>query len=274
MKKKKMSILASIMMIVCVGFQAPQSNVETSPDSNVVYPKVVNKAFKAGEVLKFRIHYGIIDAGTAQLEVLKPARKIKERELLHVVGTGRSKGAFDWFFKVRDRYESYLDEEGVFPWLFVRRIEEGGYSKSQDYKFFQNKQKVLTNKGKIFDVPLGVQDMLSAFYYARTMDFTRLQTGDTVTVTSFIDGEIYPLRIKYVGKETVKIRSGSYRCMKFNTIVQEGRVFKANEDLAVYISDDENKIPILGEVKILVGSIKVELTEYEGLANPLAKVEN
>jgi hypothetical protein len=274
MKKNGMSFVASILFVVCTAFQGPGVGSAPSPDSAVVYPKVENKAFRAGELLKFRVHYGIIDAGTAQLEVTKPDRKIAGRELLHVVGTGRSKGAFDWFFKVRDRYESYLDEEGVFPWLFIRRIEEGGYSKSQDYKFFQNKQKVLTNKGKTFDVPIGVQDMLSAFYYARTMDFTGLQAGDTVTVTSFIDDEVYPLRIKYVGKEVVKIRSGSYRCMKFNTIVQEGRVFKANEDLAVYISDDENKIPILGEVKILVGSIKVELTEYKGLANPLSKVDD
>ena len=273
MKRTKMSLLAGCLFIMFTGFQSSPPTGSLPSDSTVKYPKVENNAFKPGEKLKFRVHYGIIDAGTAQLEVKKPDRKIKGRELIHVVGTGRSKGAFDWFFKVRDKYESYLDEEGVFPWLFLRDIKEGGYNKTQNYKFYQNKQIVENKKGKTFEVPMGVQDMLSAFYFARTMDFSDLQSGDTVSVMSFVDDELYPLRIKYVGKEVVNIKSGKYRCMKFNTIVQEGRVFKANEDLAVYISDDENKIPILGEVKILVGSIKVELTAYEGLANPLSKVD-
>ena len=178
---------------------------------------------KPGEELNYLIHYGLIDAGTAKLEVRDPKRKVQGRDLIHVVGTGRSKGAFDWFFKVRDRYESYLDKEGVFPWLFIRRIHEGGYEKEQDYKFYQNKQKVLDGKGRTFDAPFGVQDMLSAFYYARTLDFTKLQLNDTVQVMSFVDEEVYPLRIKFAGRETIKIRSGKYRCLKFNTIVQEGK---------------------------------------------------
>lgn len=268
-----MSLLSACLFFIFTGFQGVQPSESNDPDTAVKYPTVHNKAFKPGEILNFRIHYGIIDAGTARLEVKKPDRKIRGREIIHVIGTGRSKGAFDWFFKVRDRYESYLDEEGVFPWLFLRDIEEGGYTKTQNYKFYQDKQIVENKKGKVFKVPLGIQDMLSAFYYARTMDFSRLQLGDTVSVMSFVDDELYPLRIKFAGKETISIKSGKYRCLKFNTIVQEGRVFKANEDLAVYISDDENKIPILGEVKLLVGSIKVELTDYEGLANPLAKVD-
>ena len=233
-----------------------------------------HNAFKKGEVLEYRVHYGLVDAGTARIEIKDEEHNVGERSVLHIVGTGKSNGVFDWFFKVRDRFETYVDEEGVFPWLFVRRCDEGGYIIKQDYVFHQSKQ-ILEDKRKEEEiaVPANIQDMISAYYYARTLDMNQTALGDTITVETIVDNEIYPLQIKYKGLEKVKTSLGTFECMKFNPIVQKGRIFKTEEDLEVFITNDENKIPILAKAHVLVGSIQMELTNYENLANPVALVD-
>jgi hypothetical protein len=234
---------------------------------------VKNNSFKVGEELTYRMHYGFIDAGEAKLKIKSTDKKIQGRDLIHVEGTGRSLGAFDWFFKVRDRYESYIDKEGVFPWVFIRRVHEGGYEVSQDYTFYQHKQKVKTQEGKTFDVPETVQDMISSFYRARTIDFSNAKKGDLFTINTFLDDELYPLQIKFIGRETIRLRKGKFKCMKFVPVVMSGRIFKNEDALHVWITDDKNKIPILAKAKILVGSIKMELTDYKGLKGPISKVK-
>ena len=236
------------------------------------YRKVENKAFKDGEFLKYKLAYGIMNAGEATMEVKKVKKKIQGRDILHIIGRGYSISAFDWFFKVRDKYETYLDEEGIFPWLFVRRIEEGGYKKEQDYKFFQNEEKVeYVQKKEEFKVPHGVQDMISSFYYARTIDFSTAQKNQVYEFDSFVDREVYPIKIKYAGTKTIRVDAGKFECMIFHPVVQEGRIFKRDDDVTVYITKDENKIPILARAKILVGSVRMELIEYKNLSNPMAK---
>jgi hypothetical protein len=244
------------------------------PEQNTQFRMVKNEAFKVGEELRYRVHYGIIDAGEAVLQVKECEKKVQGRTLLHVEGTGKSLGAFDWFFKVRDRYESYIDEQAVMPWLFVRRVNEGGYEIKQDYTFIQNKNKIDLGEGKSMDAPTAVQDMLSSFYYARTLNFDNAKVGDVFTVNTVCDGELFPLKIKFMGKEKISLRQGKYRCMRFVPVVATGRIFKNNEDLSVWITDDKNHIPILAKAKIWVGSIKAEVVEYKGLANPVAKVKN
>ncbi len=251
-----------------------QANLKPNTKANNdAYRKINNQAFKAGEILEYKVAYGIMNAGKATLEVKPTAQSIKGRELYHIVGKGRSASAFDWFFKVRDSYETYIDKEGIFPWLFIRRINEGGYKKAQDYQFFQDQGYVKNQKQETYEVPHGIQDMLSSFYYARTIDFSKAKVGDIFIFDSFVDEEIYPLKIKYAGIKTVKIGMGKFDCMIFHPVVQEGRIFKTEEDLTVYITNDKNKIPVLARAKILVGSIRMELTDYKNLANPISKVE-
>lgn len=235
--------------------------------------EVQYKAFKVGEELTYTVHYGWLDAGTAVLTLNESPYTFGERKAYHVVGTGTSLGAFDWFFRVRDRFETYFDQEGLFPYRFLRDCDEGGYIIQQDYQFQPEKSVVATEKGDTLLTPMFVQDMISAFYFARTLDFSKAKKGDIFEVPTIVDGEIFQLKIKYVGKEDIDLRAGEFRCMKFVPVVQEGRIFKNEEDLNVWITDDENKIPILVKSKILVGSIKMEVTEWKGLANPMAKLD-
>ncbi len=235
------------------------------------FRNVKNNSFHVGEKLRYRVHYGFVDAGEALLEVKATDKKVNGRSLLHVIGKGKSLGTFNWFFKVQDRYETYLDAEGLFPWMFVRRVYEGGYEINQDYTFYQHKQKVHDGKST-YEVPQNIQDMISSYYYARTLDFSNAKYGDIFEFNSFVDGEVYPVKIKYLGKDNIRIRNGKFACLKFCPVIQTGRIFKNEEDLTVWISDDENKIPLLAKANILVGSIKMEVVEYSGLKNPVARI--
>ena len=242
-----------------------------------VLRKIENHAFNPGEELKYRVHYGFIDAGEAVLEISKESKVINDREVYHMIGRGRSLGAFDWFFKVRDRYETFIDKEAFIPWKFIRDVNEGGYKIDETITFdhynnLASTESVRNKKPKqtgTYESAENVQDMLSAFYYARTLDLSKAKPGDIFPIEAFIDNEVIPLNIKFVGREVVKNRKGSFNCLKFKPLLQVGRVFKEKEEMTVWISDDLNRIPIRLETAVIVGSIKMDLVDFKNLRHPL-----
>jgi len=268
-----------IVIIICVSqLAANTSMIFQSPGESINnQDQKISKTlpFKEGEKLQYILHYGLLNAGIAELKVSNTKRKFKNsRKTLNMVGKGWTTGATDWFFKVNDHYETFMDIEKMEALLFIRRVDEGGFLINQDYYFEQDSNKVRTQNNLDYTVPSGVQDMLSSFYYARSLDFSSAKMNDVFIIPAFVDDKVEYLRVKYKGKETIKVRKGKYACLKFNPIVLEGRVFKDDDDVTVWISDDDNKIPILIQSKIIVGSIKAELSEYEGLAHPLAILNN
>ncbi len=237
-------------------------------------PAKTNTAFKAGEVLSYRLHYGFIDAGTATLEVKPEIQEFGGHQVYYVEGEGHSNKTFDLFFKVRDVYKTYIDKEALVPWYFIRRVNEGGFKFSQDYLFNHYTKKVdIVGDTNKYNVPEGVQDMLSSFYYARNIDFTGAKENGIYEIPSFVDKQNWTLKIRYVGKETINTDVGKFKCLKFRPIIQTGNIFKNEEDLSVWITDDKNHIPMRAQAKILVGSVKMDITGYKNLANPTSKVE-
>jgi len=267
----------SFLLLLLFGFSI-RPNIISTRDLSFKKADVINSnkmPFKTGEKLSYFLHYGIFNAGVAEI-IIKPTSKVfyNNRNALNMVGQGRTTGAVDMVFSVRDHYETYLDSKTLEPLQFIRRVDEGGYLISQDYSFNPDSNIVITQDNKRFDVPEGVQDMISAFYYARTLNFDTANFGDVYEIPAFVDNEIFYLKLRFAGRETIKLRKGKFRCLKFNPVVQEGRIFKTDEDLIVWVSDDRNKIPILAESKILVGSIKMELSGYEGLAHAISKADD
>lgn len=241
-------------------------------DAQSLLTRVENNAFSTSEVLEYRIHYGFMDAGTAKLEVDPVLKNIGGRSCYRVVGSGKSVGAFNWFFKVRDHYESYIDTEAIVPWLFIRDIQEGGYKKKQNVKFNHSKN-IATSEKKSIKTPERIQDLISAFYFARTLDFTNIAVGDTFNINCYLDDETFPMAIKFVGREKIKTRLGTFRCLMFRPYLLEGRVFKEKEGMTIWLTDDKNRIPIRAQAEILVGSIKMDITSFSGLSNPVALVK-
>ena len=235
-------------------------------------PTKTNEAFKAGEILSYRLHYGLMDAGSIVMEVKPEIINVSGRQVYHIVGNGYTKGTFDWFFKVRDRYETYIDKDALLPWMFVRRVNEGGYIINQDYTFNHYTNKVDVGAGEKIEIPSGTQDMISAFYAARNLDITNAKEGDIFTINSIVDKEIWPFKIRYVGKDIITCDIGTFRCLKFRPIVQKGRIFKQEDDLNVWLTDDKNHVPLRAQAKLMVGAIKLDIVDAKNLANPTSKI--
>ena len=233
--------------------------------------EISNDAFNKGEYLKYRIHYGIIDAGIAELSVKDITHK-NGREVFHMVGKGRSTGMAEWFFKTRDTYESYIDTKSILPWEFVRDVNEGGYKIKRHVMFdhYNNTAKdILEKQPKDYQIPVNTQDILSAFYYARAAETEEMIPGDVLPIEIFMDHEVFPFQLKYMGVENMKTKWGHIACKRLVPVVQEGRVFREEEGLTLWVTDDANKIPIRLEAKLAVGSIKMDLDDYRNNRSPL-----
>jgi hypothetical protein len=178
-------------------------------------------------------------------------------------------------FKVVDNYESYFNKETNKPYVFVRNINEGGYTKNQQGYFNQNNHTVLVkdfkNKTeKTYNVPENVQDIVSSFYYLRNHPkIEKLVVGESITIDMFFDEETTKFKLKFIGRENINSKFGEITCMVFKPLVQAGRVFKEEESLTVWISDDKNKIPIRVKASLAVGSIKADIDQYKGLKHPI-----
>ncbi|GHC45487.1 DUF3108 domain-containing protein [Ulvibacter litoralis] len=228
-----------------------------------------HKAYGDGEWFKFRIHYGLLTAGYATLEVNNA--NLNGKEVYHIKGEGKTVGMSSWFFKVEDYYQSYVDKEKNIPYRFIRKIDEGGYTKDIQIDFNHSNHKATIfnkkhNTKEELSFPKDAQDMVSAFYYLRNkLDTDNIVKDEFIDMDMFFDRENYKFRLKFLGRETLKTNFGKVPCLIFRPYVQAGRVFKENESLTIWVTDDKNKMPVLIKADLAVGSLKATLTEYKGL---------
>jgi hypothetical protein len=230
------------------------------------------KAFKNGEWLSYKIKYGWFNASKASISIEEDS--INGRPVHHITGFGKSTGLLDLFFKVRDRFETYIDTETVIPYKFIRDTYEGGYTKDKIITFDHN-VKVATVKDLKKDTihkhsfKPNSQDMMSALFYLRnTVDENNLKKGDEFELNMFFDEENFDFKAKFIGKEVIDTKFGDIRCLIFKPYVKSGRVFKEEESVTVWISDDKNKIPIQIEAELAVGSLVAKLDNFKGLKHP------
>lgn len=231
------------------------------------FRKIENKAFRQGEKLIFDVKYGFVTAGIAEFSIPRVI-KIAGRDAYNVVFKVNSVPAFDLFYKVRDRYETFIDIEGIFPWRFEQHIREGKYSRDFSAFFDQRKGKAITSEGT-YDIPKYVNDIVSAFYLARTFDYSKMKIDDKIYLENFYKDKVYPLEVIFRGRETVSVSAGTFKCVILEPLVREGGLFKSEGSIIVWLTDDELKVPVKVKTKVLIGSIDAELTFYEGLNGQL-----
>jgi len=223
--------------------------------------------FIDGETLTFRVHYGIITGGEAKITTKKT--QLNGQEVFHAVLTGRTTGAIDWIYKVYDVYESYFDPVTNLPEKAIRNIREGGYRYYDEVTFNQKEMYVVSQRNGKVSVPKNTLDMASVMFYVRRIDLTKLKENDIISIDTYFGDELFPFYIVYRGKETVTIGSGKYNCFKFVPIVEPGRVFQKKDDMTIWFSDDENKIPVSIKFDIWAGSFRCDLVKFENLKYPL-----
>lgn len=222
--------------------------------------------FQPGEILKYKLKYGFLTAADATLTVANGY--IFDQPVYHITAQGKTAGSFDFFYKVRNRYESYIQRDELTPLLYVENVKEGDYRRTDRVRFHQDQQKVVSKKGT-FPAKRQTFDLVSAYYFARSLDMDEVRQGKILTLYYFLSDGVHDLQIQYVGKERVKTSLGYFNCLKFSPSIQPGRVFRKDSKLYLWITDDGNRIPVKAQVELIVGSLTMELTEFKNLKYPV-----
>lgn len=227
---------------------------------------VKNTAFQSGENVTYHIYYTLagvyVMGGEASFNVT--IEQLGGKSVYHVIGQGKTNSFFDGFFKVRDRYESYIDTASLQPLKFIRKIEEGKFKKSETVKFNKDANTATSANGT-YKVSNCVQDVMSTVYYARNINFNKYKVNDKIPFDLFVDDETYHLYIRYLGKEKLRTKFGKFNTIKFKPLLVKGSSFSGGEQMTVWVTDDANHLPIRIESGISVGSIKVDMMNYRGL---------
>jgi hypothetical protein len=213
-----------------------------------------SKSYQPGEKISYIVHYGIVNGGVATLELKKDT--LDGKEVWHSILTGRTTGLADVVFKVLDIYESYMDPKTELPILSVRK----------------DSAILASDLTGIHITPQGIHDILSCFYWYRNQIFPgidKIKKEDMITVITWFTDELYPIKMRYLGSEEIKTKAGKIKCHKFNPVTEKGRLFKTEDDVSFWFSDDKNFLPVKIRFDIFVGSFMVDMQDYEGLVYPL-----
>lgn len=239
-----------------------------------VLPLRKEPAFQAGEVLQYKLKYGFITAAEATIKVLNSDLKFDDKDTYKLTVDAKTSGTFDIFYKIRDHYDSYIDKKDLTPYFYQENVREASYRRVDKARFTQSTKKVVSNRGTFTGPTNQTFDLVSAYYFARSLDVGKMKIGDQFALNYFLGDGISKLEIKYIGKEVIKTKIGKIRCLKFSPSIQPGRIFKKDSKLYLWITDDENRIPVKAEVEILVGSVTMEIQSADGLKGPIAKEDN
>jgi hypothetical protein len=260
--------LAVPLCLVLVAFSVKKA---TPPADS--FCGIKNVAFQVNEAVTFKVFYAVagiyVDAGNATFT--SKLETVNNRPVYHITGEGKTNSSYNLIYKVHDKYETFIDTATMQPLKFLRNVNEGGHKIYQNYSFNKTTNTVVTQNG-VFKVPACVQDVVSAMYYARNVDFSKLRPDDKIPFSMFLDNEVYNMYIRYVGKEEVKTRYGKFRAIKIKPLLLKGEIFDGGEQMTVWVSDDLNRIPLRVESPLVVGKVKIDMMSHANLRHPLTSL--
>jgi hypothetical protein len=260
--------LISPLVLILFGFSV-QTNIR--PQDN--FCGINNIAFQVDEEVTFTVYYAVagiyVNAGNAVFT--SKLENINNRPVYHVTGDGKTNPSYDWIYRVRDKYESFIDTATMQPLKFLRNVNEGGYKIYQNITFNKTANTAIATDG-VFKVPACVQDVVSAMYYARNVDFSQLKPDDKIPFSMFLDNEVFNMYIRFVGREEIKTKYGKFRAIKIKPLLLKGTIFEGGENMTVWVSDDLNHIPVRVESPLVVGKVKIDMMSYNNLRHPLTSL--
>lgn len=261
-------VLRSVILILTLSaFSLPSR----SPQDDFCGLK--NVAFQEGESVTLKVFYNTLGMyiGAGEATFVTSLERFNGRPTYHCVGDGKSYSFFDNFFKVRDRYETYIDTATMLPVKFLRNVDEGGHKIYNNVTFNHAAGTAVTTKG-VFKITPCIQDVVSAIYYARNINFDKYKPDDKIPFDMFLDDEVFHMYLRYMGKETVKTRYGKFRAIKFKPLLLKGTIFEGGEKMTAWVSDDPNHLLLRVESPISVGSVKIDMYGYRNLRYPLTSL--
>jgi Protein of unknown function (DUF3108) len=264
---KKIRLIVSL----CLPLLAFTKNAYSPPPDE--FCGMRNVAYQAGEQINYTVYYAVagvfVNAGNASFT--NTLERINNTPVYHITGEGKTNPNYDWIYKVRDKYETFIDTATMKPLKFLRNVNEGGYKKYENITFNRQANTAVTTTG-VFKVPECVQDVVSSIYYARNIDFDKYKVNDRIPFSMFLDNEVFNMYIRYLGKETVKTKYGKFRAIKFKPLLLKGTIFEGGEKMTVWVSDDANHVPLRVESPIVVGSVKVDMMSNSNMRHPLTSL--
>jgi len=256
---------------------APPLPADTTAVPDTVRPAlefeiIGQKAFGVGERLVFDVGYSFITAGEAVMTIPR-IDTVEGRPCYQILFTVNSTPSFSWIFKVEDRYETMVDVDALFPWRFSQKIREGKYSRDFEASLDQRRH-IARVEDKEYPIPPKVHDIVSAFYFARTLDYSTMRPGQKTLLPNFYRDTTYVLAIKFLGYQRIDVDAGKFDCVLVEPLITEGGLFKAEGRIIIWMTNDERKIPVKVSTQVAIGSIDSELREYSGVIGEIrAKVK-
>ena len=259
------------LAIICLSFVPVPDKKENIAD----YCGIRNTAFKAGEKVIMKVYYSSLGAyiGAGEAEFTTRITRFNGKPVYHCVGTGKTYSFFDNFFEVRDRYESYVDTASLHPYKFIRNVNEGGHKIYNNVSFNQSANTATSTNG-VFKITDCMQDVVSATYYARNINYDKYSVGTKIPFDMFLDDEIYHLYIRYMGKKIIKTKYGKFNAIHVKPLLIKGNNFEGGEDMDAYFSDDPNHLLLRVSSPISVGKVIVDMMGYSGLRYPLSSLRS
>lgn len=283
LQKPSYLFLSSFLLVMLMLPNSPQPRMidnEAAVTQQQFSPcSISNTTFKAGEQLTHKVYYNWnfvwMSAGESVAQITnKNSREYK------VSIVGKTYSSYDWFYKIRDYYETTLNKNTLSPSSCLRNIKEGGYTLYDKVDFdYSSGNKAISYRGKTksttvkkdYDVSGCMHDIVSMIYFFRNINYNSLSRGTELPMTVFMDREEWKVKLRYDGKETIKVKKqGKFKAIKLSTRVTAGELFDDSSSISIWVSDDKNKIPLLVELELAIGSVKVVLKDYQGLRYPLS----
>ncbi len=242
---------------------------------NKTLPRGRNESFSVGEVLDFRISFGILTIGKCTATVEPEYTRINNQDCYKVNVYAKTTGVASWISDIENYYSSSFDTSTLLPFTFYRKQREGRYKHEEKTDFDQANKKISVatvesktgkwNAPRIYNAPNQVRDLISGLFFLRTMNLAKCNLNDTLTVSGFFEDEFYEMKVVFRGRKAIKTQLGKINTLVFKPIMPKSSVFEGGESIAVYFSDDKNLIPIRIDAKMFIGRASIELNGFSGL---------
>jgi hypothetical protein len=248
------SQIIAIILILCTSV--------CSRAQNLPGPGIERNNFIPGEKMVFQVYYGPLNAG--RVDTYLKLDTIRGKDVYYAEAVAKTTGLADKLYKIRDMYSGYFDPESLLPYKSVRDIREGNYRKFNTVEYYHDSLKAVSSESGEHEIPGNIRDMVSVFYYVRTIDFDTMKYDDIIYINTFFDDELFPFNMRFRGRETIRTRGGTFNCIRIVPFVEPGRIFRKEDDMILWFSDDGNCAPVRGKFDLIVGSVKCDLIEWSG----------
>jgi hypothetical protein len=251
-----------------------------SADDETIYPPFPHNSFQKGEVLDYKVYFSFINVGRARIKVYPGIYRVNGRKSYKLDIWGKTYGAADWVAQVDDNWGGYVDSVSLLPHMSYRYLSEGNYRKREvvrfDHKTSMIEAKVLNNKTGLFNEPeyykksiQEVRDLISGYLFLRSLEYESYNQGDTITVNAFFEDSFYDFKILFDGRDEVKTSAGIFNAVKLKPVMPENKIFDGENAITLWLSDDQNRIPLKADANMIIGHAGIELINFEGVLNDL-----